>query len=1066
MLRQIFAALLALILSLLLPFNTIAAEWTVMVYIGADNNLSGYVNGDVDEMERAGSTSEVNIICQIDGKASYGGYNDYLGTWSTVRRYRIQSGNSSNNRIDAGFIADLGDLNSENPNVLRDFAIWAIDNYPAERYMLVLWNHGGGWARPSPEPFKAIIWDDTNGDGSGIGFSNGEYANMMSQICDHLGKTINVVGFDACIVGMLEIEYETMGYADYLVHSEANVPGQGWDYDFLVSLTANPYCTEEELINWIIDEYATYYTSSSVTMSGVRLDHDHNDYQMAVANFARELILAGGKSNTNVTNAITAARDWGSNLVDVYDFANQIDSRNIGGAGSAVDLAAQALKAAQGYPIPAPGKPLVRSHQNGYSGAAGIMGYIPTGTASSSWSNLDITECNIWSEFINSSTSLPAVKLAYWGNTGGKYIETGSTVNLYVNARNLGSGTATSVSATLSSWHPAVTIIGNTSTFANISAGAVVTAGVPFQVYISPAVGESVFVPFELTFNTGKKAKFVLTALGEVNYPPETAVLIGPYNYARWQHGMPTLTWAVPNDPDGDNLHFEVQWANNPNFTSAITIDSESNSTGFGPIVPRLSGTGNCNYTVNSQGEGAMTNGATYWWRVRAKDSFHSGPWSLPRSITIDNGLTTYDWHQTTDAQFLVSDITDLGVEDNYVFLQGAVTLIDDDMEYASESEAWAVWNTYDGGSNIEITLEDRRQVSGTYSLRVRDRNTSAYAGAWQTFEPITKGTMRCYAKIFGPSSGDAMEFIGLHNGSAYTSSFTTGLVVYGKADTLKFWDGTGRVVHTSMDSLWHLYEIEFDLEANTSVLYVDGVWRGSWSAGGLSQITMFSVGTKLLGNSIQGTAYWDDFLLISNQDADSGVITGQPVAHSWHPTGTDNWGHVKWTQNVGDSIKVTVLSKSGSGPWSVFSSAFTMGTSGEIDISPLGTVDSVRVKATLYHREGHDMPVLYDWTVDWNEGSVFTEESINKPTGFELYSNWPNPFNPATTISFHIPENGPVEVAVFNVHGDMVFYEETYRPSGQHFVRFDGSKLSSGTYFARVRTSTESRETKMVLLK
>ncbi|MGC9315652.1 MAG: clostripain-related cysteine peptidase, partial [bacterium] len=310
MLRQFLTAILAIIVTLLLAFTATAAEWTIMVYIGADNNLSSFINGDVDEMEEAGSTSEVNIVCQIDGKASYGGYNDYLGNWSTVRRYYIQAGNPTNNSIDGGFISDLGDLNSANPDVLRDFAIWAINTYPAERYMLVLWNHGGGWARPAPPPsYKAIIWDDTNGDGSGIGFSNGEYANMLSEIYDHLGKSISIVGFDACIVGMLETEYETMGYADYLVHSEANVPGDGWDYDFLVSLTADPYCSEEQVINWLIDEYATYYSSSSVTMSGLRLDHDHNDYQMAIADFGRELILAGGKSNTSITTSISAARD-------------------------------------------------------------------------------------------------------------------------------------------------------------------------------------------------------------------------------------------------------------------------------------------------------------------------------------------------------------------------------------------------------------------------------------------------------------------------------------------------------------------------------------------------------------------------------------------------------------------------------------------------------------------------------------------------------------------------------------------------------------------------------------
>ena len=965
MVRRFLAILITLLTLLLLALPLEAAEWTVMVYIGADNNLSPYVNGDVDEMESAGSTEEVNILCQIDGLTGgyYSGYDDYLGTaWATVRRYHILSGNSANNRIDDGFISDLGELNSEDPDVLRDFVIWGIDNFPANRYMLVLWNHGGGWMRPGPwtTPDKAIVWDDTDGDGTGIRFSDGEYAGMMSEITAHLGYTLSIVGFDACVVGQLEAEYETMCYCDYIVHSEANVPGEGWDYDFLQSLTANPFAAEEAIVNWIIDEYSTYY-GSSVTMSGLRLDHDHNDYQMAINDFARELILAGGKSNGNITSSISSARDFGSALVDIYDFAVEIDNRNIGGTGSALDLAAQALKAAQGYPIPAPGKPLIRNYQSSFSGASGVAVYTPTGTASSAWSNLDIAECNLWDEFIDGSTSLPSVKLAYWGNTTGKYIETGSATDIYINARNLGASTASSVSATLTSWDPRVTIHTGSASFGNIPAGAVVSSTSPFVIEISSAVWDSTFIPFEITFSTGKAAKFVLTALGEVNNPPSQTSLVEPFDYYRGKYGNPTMSWSVPNDPDSDPLHFDIEWDTDPDFASPLRIDSEADPTGFGPSVPRLPGSGNCSYTINSQGEGVLTDGSTYWWRVRAKDSYHNGPWSAPRSMTVNSGLSVHDWHQTTDRQFSCDGIVDLAVGGNSVFLQSSITLIDDDMEYASESEAWAVWGTYDGGANVEVTLENRRQVSGIYSLRVRDRNSSEFGGAWRTFEGAVQGVVRCWAKIYDPDLGDQAEFLGLHNGTAYSSSFTTGMIVYAKGDTLKYWDGTGHVIHNSMDSLWHYYEIEFDLIAGTTDLYIDGSWMGAFGDDGLSEITMLAVGTKLIGNSATGTAYWDDFELISACESDSGVIVGEPVAFDWHPASEDNWGNVHWTQNAGDSIKITVESRTGGGTWTVFGSAFASGATGNIDISDLAATDSVRIEAVLYRRSGDVLPVLYD---------------------------------------------------------------------------------------------------------
>ncbi|RKZ29616.1 hypothetical protein DRQ36_08085 [bacterium] len=1070
MVRRCLDIIILILSILLLAFPTDAAEWTVMVYIGADNNLTDYINGDVDEMESAGSTADVNILCQIDGLESgwYNGYDDYLGNnWETVRRYRITSGSSSNNSIDGGFIADLGELNSEDPDVLRDFIIWGADNYPANRYMLIIWNHGGGWARPGPgtPPFKAIVWDDTNGSGGGIGFSNGEYAGALYEACDHIGHSLSIVGFDACIVGLLEAEYESMGYADYHVHSEASIPGDGWDYEFLQDLVADPYASEEEIVNWIVDEYAGEY-GSSITLSGLRLDHDHVDFQMAVNDFARELILAGGKSNSSITNAISAAQDFGDDLVDVYDFANEIDSRNIGGSGSALDVASQTLKSALGYPPEIVGKPLVATYQSGFSGSHGVMAYTPTGTASSSWGNLDIAECNLWDEFIDGSTSLPSVKLAYWGNTLGKYIETGSSVDLYIDARNLGSGTASSVTATLSSYDSRVSISGGPANFGSIPAGAIASSSVPFNVTISPAAAESSFIPFELTFSTGKTAKFVLTAVGEVNNPPSVTVLASPFDNYRAINGNPVLTWVVTSDPDYDPLHFDVQWDTDPDFGGAATISSDINPTGFGPSVPRLPGSGNCTYTVGSQGEGAMINGLTYWWRVRAKDEYHYGPWSASRSITVNNSLTEYDWHQTTDNQFLRDNITDLGVSGNKVFLQGSVTLIEDDMEYASESEAWAVWNTYDGGSNIEVTLENRRQVSGIYSLRIRDRNSSAYGGAWRTFTPATSGVMRAWAKIYGPDFlGDMSEFLGIHDGSDYSSSFTTGLIVYGKADTLKYWDGSGHVIHTSMDSLWHYYEIEFDLAAGTSDLYVDDIHRGTFTDNGLSQITMLAVGTKLLGNAATGTAYWDDFELISAEDSDSGVIVGQPVAFDWHPVGEESWGYARWTQNTGDSIKITVQYKTGGG-WTYYTSAFTTGTEGIIDIDELAAADSVRLVGVLYKPVSGPLPVLYDWTVDWNAGSVGANEYSYIPRALHIYPNYPNPFNAATEITYETPENNPVQLIIYNIKGEVVFRDDSYRAAGIHHFLFDASELPTGTYFCRIHTAGKTAERKILLLK
>ena len=109
---------------------TTTAKWTFLVYMAGDNNLDGVALRDIEEMARAGSTKDVNILVQLDR------IEDNL-----TRRFRITQG--------GGFKKDclesFGDTNTGDPQILYEFVKWALDNYPADRYALILWNHGSGW---------------------------------------------------------------------------------------------------------------------------------------------------------------------------------------------------------------------------------------------------------------------------------------------------------------------------------------------------------------------------------------------------------------------------------------------------------------------------------------------------------------------------------------------------------------------------------------------------------------------------------------------------------------------------------------------------------------------------------------------------------------------------------------------------------------------------------------------------------------------------------------------------------------------------------------------------------
>ncbi|MCK5125453.1 MAG: T9SS type A sorting domain-containing protein [candidate division Zixibacteria bacterium] len=93
-------------------------------------------------------------------------------------------------------------------------------------------------------------------------------------------------------------------------------------------------------------------------------------------------------------------------------------------------------------------------------------------------------------------------------------------------------------------------------------------------------------------------------------------------------------------------------------------------------------------------------------------------------------------------------------------------------------------------------------------------------------------------------------------------------------------------------------------------------------------------------------------------------------------------------------------------------------------------------------------------------------------PTSYALSQNFPNPFNPTTTISYSLPEAGDVEISVFNVLGQKVrVLVEGHQEAGEHEVMWDskdtnGEQVASGVYFYRSQVNDFSETRKMVLLK
>ncbi len=247
------------------------AKWTIMVYLDADNNLEDAGIIDFNEMEAVGSTDSVNIIVQFDRVT---GYVTSDGNWTDTRRFRVLHDDNLS-AITTSPVEIMGEQNMGDPEVLKEFIEWSTANYPADHYALILWNHGGGmWKKGEPTrktnpKDKDVCYDDTDNDY----LSNFEVGNAIKTSGIHF----DIVSYDACLMGMIEVAYQIRDMADIMVASEETIPWDGYNYTgFLEGLVNDPQMTTKTLAENMIDVYSAFYPSDYVTLSAVDLHSIRN----------------------------------------------------------------------------------------------------------------------------------------------------------------------------------------------------------------------------------------------------------------------------------------------------------------------------------------------------------------------------------------------------------------------------------------------------------------------------------------------------------------------------------------------------------------------------------------------------------------------------------------------------------------------------------------------------------------------------------------------------------------------------------------------------------------------
>lgn len=339
------------------------AEWTMLIYAQANNALSNFAHKNFSEVAAIGSNLNCNILVQWfqPGKT---------GVW----RYKIEKNLM---KLDMNIPSNSDGSAAED---LIDAMRWAATKYPAQKYCLVLWNHGTGVLDPhwgSGNSLFAVnprvLWDNPRIQIEGLTVPEGFYAQAqkhhhkkyshkhdhgtsvhrgilfnertktymdnqtlteaLRQINGIIGKKIDVLGMDACLMAMLEVGYQVRQYAQYLVASQEVELAYGWHYFEVCQGLIAKQLSPSELAQLIVGSYERFYktkiqfyTQSAVDLSKIaylkNILHEIGQNLLACLSFDKKTFAPLVKKARS-----TCIQFSTPSYVDLYSFLTELENQ-------------------------------------------------------------------------------------------------------------------------------------------------------------------------------------------------------------------------------------------------------------------------------------------------------------------------------------------------------------------------------------------------------------------------------------------------------------------------------------------------------------------------------------------------------------------------------------------------------------------------------------------------------------------------------------------------------------------------------------------------------------------
>lgn len=253
--------------------DDIVYDRTVLVYMAADNNLSSFLQEDIDEMLNAADEIPTNcrLIIYVDD-----------ADLPRILSVEQQDGRRPVSKLQHQYTIEHNSGDTETLHLAME---WVIENSPSESYGLVMWSHGSSWI-PAKAPIQRAACLDSNSDSW----------MEMEDIADVLEQSprFEFIMFDACFMQAIEVAYELRKIANYIISSPAEIPGPGAPYNRMIApMFSFPIDTEE-----LVDAYYLGYREDEqygVCLSAI--DCSHLD---ALATTTAEMVVKYASKETEI----------------------------------------------------------------------------------------------------------------------------------------------------------------------------------------------------------------------------------------------------------------------------------------------------------------------------------------------------------------------------------------------------------------------------------------------------------------------------------------------------------------------------------------------------------------------------------------------------------------------------------------------------------------------------------------------------------------------------------------------------------------------------------------------